>query len=89
MDTNVPTIALNSLNNGDALISTSRVTGSVDGTGSTIVALSYTIDGGVANPIAFDPATGLYDQTLPVANLGIGPHTIAITTQDTQGMLQR
>ena len=45
-----------------------------------------------SNPITFDPTTGAYDQALPVANLAIGQHTIALSTQEppaTSTMLTR
>ena len=86
LDTLAPVISLTSLNNGDTLTSTSALTGSVFGNGSSIVALSYSIDGGVSNPITFDPTTGDYTQALPVANLAIGTHTIVISTQNAAGL---
>ena len=84
LDTQLPVITLTSLNNADTLTSASRLTGSVSGTGTTIVALSYTVDGGVVNPIAFG-ADGSYDQALPTKNLSVGAHTVTLTAQDAAG----
>jgi hypothetical protein len=56
----------------------SRLTGSADGTGSAIIALSYAIDGSVPRPAGFDPSTGAFDQRLDLGALEPGPHTLVV-----------
>ncbi len=85
LDTKAPTITMPSLADGAVLDTKSRVTGTADPTGSTLVALSYKIDGGITHPVAFDLTTGTFDDPLPVRDLGIGSHTLVLTAQDAAG----
>ena len=85
LDTKLPVIALTSLAAGDALTASSRLTGMADPTGSSLVSLSLSIDGGKAAPVSFDTATGAFDQALPIANLAVGAHSLVLTATDAAG----
>ena len=49
-----PTISLTGPSNGDSLTAGAMLTGTADATGSTLVALSYVIDGGAVMPMIFE-----------------------------------
>ncbi|CAN7346405.1 Ig-like domain-containing protein [Pseudoduganella sp. LjRoot289] len=85
LDTKAPALALASIANGDALNAASRLSGSADPTGSALVSLNYSIDGGASKSLTFDPATGTFDQALPLGELAIGDHTLMLKTQDAAG----
>ncbi len=87
LDTRAPTITLPSLPDGAALGATSRLTGTADPTGTTLTQLSYRIDGGVSRTLAFDAATGAFDESLPFGNLDVGDHTLVLTARDAGGNL--
>src|SRR5262249_56837120 len=52
--------------------------------GNSLTALSYSFDGGIAMPIAFD-ATGAFDQALDLSALARGNHTLALMARDAAG----
>uniref|UniRef100_UPI003CF3B8E5 Ig-like domain-containing protein n=1 Tax=Massilia sp. TSP1-1-2 TaxID=2804649 RepID=UPI003CF3B8E5 len=85
LDTKAPVLSLASLAAGDALSASSRLTGSTGASGSAIVSLHYTVDGGASKSLTFDPATGNFDQALPLGNLGFGEHTLQLRTEDGAG----
>ena len=59
--------------------------GASDPTGSTIVSLSYAIDGGLVMPMTFDPSTGEFEEALDFSKLAAGSHTLVVTTRDAAG----
>ncbi|MEH2110944.1 Ig-like domain-containing protein, partial [Nostoc sp.] len=61
-----------------------KLTGSVDGTGSAITALSYRFNNLEEIPLNFN-STGGFDQTLDFTGLGNGEHTLTIKATDTAG----
>ncbi|MEF8768730.1 vanadium-dependent haloperoxidase [Candidatus Accumulibacter contiguus] len=85
LDTRAPTIALTSLADGDTLSTASRLTGTADPTGSTLVSLAYAFDGGRTNPVSFDPASGQFDSALDLSSLGVGAHTLTLAALDAAG----
>ena len=85
LDTRAPAITLTSLAEGDGLTGASRLTGAADPTGSALVKLTLAIDGGKPASLAFDPATGAFDQALPVKDLAIGAHSLVLTAMDAAG----
>jgi hypothetical protein len=85
LDTRAPEIVLRSLAEDDALSTASRLTGTADPTGSTLVSLSYAFDGGRTIPVAFDPASGEFDSVLDLAALAVGGHTLTLTARDAAG----
>ena len=85
LDTRAPAITLASLADNEALTESSRLTGAADPTGSALVMLTLTVDGGKPAPLPFDSTTGAFDQALPIRNLAIGSHTLLLTAMDAAG----
>jgi hypothetical protein len=85
LDTRAPDITVTSLSDGDALGADSRLAGTADPTGSTLISLSYAFDGGQAVPVSFDATTGQFDTALDLAKLGTGAHTLTLTATDAAG----
>ncbi|MEJ0019610.1 MAG: Ig-like domain-containing protein [Acetobacteraceae bacterium] len=85
LDTKAPALSLTSLADGDILAADSRLIGIANPTGTTLVALHYTIDGGVSTPVTFNATTGVFDQGVALGNLGIGTHSLVLTAQDAAG----
>lgn len=85
LDTAAPTVAVVAPADGGALTPGARLTGTASGTGSPLAALSYSVDGGPAVPVLFDPATGAFDAALDLSRLAPGDHTLAVTARDTAG----
>jgi hypothetical protein len=84
LDTKAPIVSLPSLADGATLTDASHLTGSADATGSSIVQLSYSIDGGAARSLVFDSAGG-FDQVIPLGDLALGAHTLNLSAQDAAG----
>ncbi|MBV5344317.1 MAG: phosphatase PAP2 family protein, partial [Rhodoferax sp.] len=84
LDTLAPVVTLSSIAQDAALDSTSRLTGSVNSTGTSITSLSYKVDSGTVRTISFD-SNGSFDQALPLGNLDVGNHTLTINTIDAAG----
>ncbi|MDG0865163.1 choice-of-anchor D domain-containing protein, partial [Pelomonas aquatica] len=85
LDTKAPALVLSSIADGASLVAGSRLSGSADGTGSSLTLLNYSIDGGSSTAIAFTPGTGAFDQALNLANLGVGNHTLTLSASDAAG----
>jgi hypothetical protein len=85
LDTQAPTITLIGPSQGDSLTAGAQVTGTADGTGSALVALSYAIDGGAVMPMVFDRSTGAFDETLDLSKLEAGSHTLVLAAKDAAG----
>lgn len=100
LDTKPPVITLTAPLDGDALAAGAELTGSVDPTGSPLVALSYTIDGDTTTPIAFDtmaasdvsngtamsaPAPDDFSQALDLSKLAAGTHMLVVSALDAAG----
>ncbi|HQU41646.1 MAG TPA: Ig-like domain-containing protein, partial [Pirellulales bacterium] len=85
LDTKAPVIALTAPLAGGALTAGAALTGTVNPTGSALVALSYMIDGGTAMPLAFDPLSGVFDQALDLSKLSAGNHSLVVTATDAAG----
>lgn len=87
VDLTPPDLSVTSPVEDASLTVSSHLEGIADGTGSPIVALSYSFDGGDEAPIAFDPATGAFDQSLTfaLAMLSLGNHVLTLTAVDAAG----
>jgi hypothetical protein len=89
LDTRAPNLALSSLApnpDGKILLDTaSRLTGSADPTGSSLVELGVSLDGGTVRNLIFDPATGAFDQPLAFGHLDVGDHALVLTARDAAG----
>ncbi|WP_374476423.1 Ig-like domain-containing protein [Zoogloea sp.] len=86
LDTQAPDISLSTLADGSSLDANSRLTGSANPTGSALVQLSYSIDGGASRSLIFD-STGGFDQAITLGNLSVGDHTLSLVAQDAAGNL--
>ncbi len=84
VDTALPTLSVTTPLT-TPLVSSTRLTGTVAGTGSAIVTISYYFDERPAITLAFDPAMGTFDQALDFTDLASGAHTLTLTTIDTAG----
>jgi hypothetical protein len=67
LDTRAPVITLTSIADGDALSADSRLAGTADPSGSTLISLTYAFDGGQKIPVSFDAATGQFDTAFDLA----------------------
>ena len=85
LDTKAPAIALSSPLAG-ALTDGETLSGTADGTGSAIAALSYNFDGGTEFPVAFG-TDGSFSTPLDMSALAVGTHTLTVTAQDAAGNL--
>ncbi len=85
LDTLAPIITVSEPSDGDSLTAGAQLTGTADATGSTLVALSYAIDGGTVMPMIFDPSTGAFDETLDLSKLGAGSYTLVVSAKDAAG----
>jgi len=85
LDTLAPAVTLTSLIEGQVIDVSSRLIGSVDATGSSIVSLNYKLDGGAAMPVLFDPVTGQFDEFLNLSQLEAGSHVLTVTATDAAG----
>ena len=90
LDTKVPTITVTSpaLGVGQtgpiSIAAGTMLTGTADGTGSTLVALSYKFDSGTVMPFSFG-ADGSFNQTLDLSKLSTGGHALTVTATDSAG----
>ncbi len=83
LDTKAPAITLTSPAAG-ALTDGDLLSGTADGTGSAITALSYNFDGGTEMPITFG-SDGTFSQALDQSKLTVGDHTLTVTARDAAG----
>ena len=85
LDTAAPAITLTSLAAGGALTAASRLTGSVDGTGSAITAFGYSLDGGPVRSLVL-ATDGRFDAALDLRSVLAGSHHIVLTATDAAGL---
>jgi Ca2+-binding RTX toxin-like protein/membrane-associated phospholipid phosphatase len=82
----VITLGPESLQPGEITGAGERLSGAVElGEGNSLVALSYSIDGGPAQRIGFDAATGAFDEALDLRLVAPGARSISITATDAAG----
>ncbi|WP_404710694.1 Ig-like domain-containing protein [Sphingomonas sp. MMS24-J13] len=85
--TKAPTITLatGSIVDGAALDATgSYLIGTAKTGGGTLAGLSYTLDGGIANPISYD-AGGNFTQALDLSKAAVGNHVVKLSATDLAG----
>jgi hypothetical protein len=83
LDTKPPTISLTSPAAG-SLTAVETLTGTADGNGSAITALSYDFDGGTSYPVAFN-SDGTFSTPLDLSGLATGSHTLTVTAENATG----
>jgi len=84
LDTRAPALTVNGLADGSVLATGATLGGTVDPTGSTLVALNYRFDNGPVRTLGSD-ANGNFQQALMVADLGVGDHTLTVQATDAAG----
>ncbi len=87
IDSALPQVNLTTPVNQSNLRLGDKLTGSVDGTGSAITALSYRFNNLQEIPLNFS-STGGFDQTLDFTGLSNGEHTLTIKATDTAGNIK-
>lgn len=87
IDSALPQIKLNTPVDTAPLTPGARLTGSVDGTGTIVTALSYHFDNLASVTVPLN-ATGAFDQSLNLTGLANGAHTLTITATDTAGNIK-
>ncbi|WP_193142998.1 Ig-like domain-containing protein [Meridianimarinicoccus sp. MJW13] len=86
VDSLPPSVTLTSTDaNGDLSGIGARLTGTIDGTGSPVIALAYQIGGGTTVPISFNTATGAFDTKLNLSGVDAGDHTVTLIGVDAAG----
>ena len=84
LDRQAPTITVTSPLANAILDSTSRLSGTVSGTGSAITQFTYRFDSGSSMPVSF-ATDGSFDVPLDISHLTVGAHTLVLATQDAAG----
>ncbi|HEV8604728.1 MAG TPA: Ig-like domain-containing protein [Tepidisphaeraceae bacterium] len=84
LDTKVPTISLGAPGAGAAIGAGTKLSGTVNGTGSGVVGLSCAIDNGVAIPVSFG-GDGAFEEGLNLSALAAGVHVLKVTATDGAG----
>jgi len=84
IDTALPQVMLSSPIDDEPLTEESRLSGTANGTGSAIQALSYRFDDQEEKSIAFD-AEGVFDQLIDLTGIAEGNHILSITITDLAG----
>ena len=85
LDTRAPALTIDTPVNAGSVDAATVLSGLADGTGSPITRLTYQLDAGTVTPIAFDSATGRFDQSLDLSRLAAGSHTLSVTARDAAG----
>ncbi|MEV8468445.1 Ig-like domain-containing protein [Fluviibacterium sp. DFM31] len=86
VDSLAPSVTLTSTDaNGDLSGIGARLTGTIDGTGSPVIALAYQIGGGTTVPISFNSTTGAFDTRLNLSGVDAGDHTVTLIGVDAAG----
>ncbi|MCA9048638.1 MAG: phosphatase PAP2 family protein, partial [Planctomycetaceae bacterium] len=79
-----PVITVTAPGNNAALNAASRLTGTVDGTGSAVTEFTYRFDNERPMPVSVS-ASGSFDVALNLADVSAGTHTLSITARDAAG----
>ncbi|AVH64089.1 beta strand repeat-containing protein [Nostoc sp. 'Peltigera membranacea cyanobiont' N6] len=87
IDSALPQVSLSTPINQSSLYLGDKLTGSVDGTGSAVTALSYRFDNLQNISLNFN-ANGRFDQVLDFTGLNNGEHTLTIAATDTAGNIK-
>ena len=92
LDTLAPIIDLVSPDEAVPLDASSRLQGSVDGTGSAIASLTYQFDPlavtpGAEMPVSFNLLDGSFDVPIDISTLGLGEHEFDVLAFDLAGNL--
>ncbi|MDM9580196.1 Ig-like domain-containing protein [Nostoc sp. GT001] len=86
VDTALPQLTLNTPLDQTPLRRGDKITGSINGTGSSVISLSYRFNNQSEIPIAYN-STEAFDQELDLTGLGNGSHVLTIVAIDAAGNL--
>ncbi|MFO1317985.1 MAG: Ig-like domain-containing protein [Burkholderiales bacterium] len=85
LDTRAPVVSIDALPEGSVVTAATRLAGTADGTGSSVVSLRYSLGGSPERTLVFDPATGIFDEALSLGVLPTGEHELALRAVDAAG----
>jgi membrane-associated phospholipid phosphatase len=85
LDRSAPILNLNNLVDGANLVVGSALNGTIDGTGSNMVSLSYQFDNGAIETISLEQEFTQIDRRLPIENLSAGAHILSVMGRDIAG----
>jgi PAP2 superfamily/Bacterial Ig-like domain len=85
LDTAAPFLNVESPAAGASLVAGDVLSGTVDTSGSSIVALSYAFNGQPTMPIAFNAQSGQFSTPLDLSRLAPGATTLTISARDAAG----
>ncbi|MBM4005276.1 MAG: phosphatase PAP2 family protein, partial [Planctomycetes bacterium] len=85
LDTIAPSLSVSSPSEGAEVNATTVLRGVASGTGSSITALSYSLDTGTSMPLSFNMDSGEFATTPDLSKLGAGNHTIHLRVRDAAG----
>lgn len=86
LDTLAPTINVTSPADGSTITANELLRGTISGTGSNLVSLSYQVGTGPRNPISFSPGGSSFTSAIDLSKIQPGSHTLSITTRDSAGL---
>ncbi|MGK7956697.1 MAG: hypothetical protein AB4063_15825, partial [Crocosphaera sp.] len=84
LDTENPSLTINTPGDNGTLNEGDRLTGNADGTGSEIATINYQLNDGVNIPVSVDN-DGNFDQELDLTGLSIGENSLILTVIDVAG----
>jgi hypothetical protein len=87
IDSALPQITLTTPIDTQPLQQEAKLTGNVDGTGSSIIALQYRFDNNQSYDIPFS-FTGVFDSNIDFTGINNGSHTLSIIATDTAGNIK-
>lgn len=85
LDTSAPTLVITSPTANGQITEGLRLTGTVDGTDSAIVALTYAFDAATPSPISHSGELGAFDTALNLSLLTPGAHVLHVSATDAAG----
>ncbi len=85
LDTRLPTVTLEAPGEGGTLADGAELSGTADGTGSALAALSHRWDGGTSRPLIVSPDSGGFRTALDLSQMAPGDHVLTVTARDAAG----
>jgi len=86
LDTLAPTASITSPADGATITAGQLLEGTVSGTGSNLVSLTYQIDNGSRIPISFSSTGGSFSSSLDLSKVQPGSHTLKLLARDAAGL---
>ncbi len=86
LDTLTPTASITSPAEGATITAAQLLEGTVSGTGSNLVSLTYQIGNGSRIPISVPSTSGSFSSSIDLSKLQPGSHTLKLTVRDAAGL---